>query len=484
LDSRWRKRVRRAAWAKKYGRLELKALSEIGPGAAARVISAGRPVAAFFEQVEYNGRRLAKLNVLPVEVMQSLREYENVLNALLRDRHDLRPVREQLNLCVLLTLNNSYYQVREAETEAFYGLFRAEVDARNLDDLLARCVAILTCAFRAQAGRMLLLDRQSGMTRERKQKLSRARYILAGSPNELLIDSSLRGRFHSYWSMPLRARKRTIGVAQFGFHTAYAWLPRELQLFNAAAERCLAAVERAQLVHDLDTGREQIRRLAGRVMQVEEQERRRIRRELHDEPGQSMLFLRLRLEMLEKEARQKCPSLVGRLAEAREVTERAVTEIRRAIADLSPAALEQLGLPAAVRQLGKQFRKLHPASVALRIQIGPGRLPKAVECSVYRLIQECFHNIARHSRANHIKVTLRCADKWLRLSVEDNGIGFDTAAVAGKRDSYGLAGMRERVTLLGGRFLVRSRPGRGVAIAIELPIVEEPHAGLELTENV
>ena len=124
----------------------------------------------------------------------------------------------------------------------------------------------------------------------------------------------MRGIFQSYWSIPFFSGGRLAGLIQFGFPTPYRWLPRELDLLDAFAERCLRGAERARLIRDLAAREERVRSLAAHLLQAEEEERRRISRELHDEAGQSMLFLRLHLEMLEKDAP---PDLQPKLAEAR-----------------------------------------------------------------------------------------------------------------------------------------------------------------------
>src|SRR5580658_10433757 len=119
------------------------ALAAITPGAAARILSLGQPPLKFSEQVEYNGRRLAKLNLPPSAILEALEEYDLVLSPTLKalipeEDANFRWVREQLHFCVILTLNNAYYQVREAETQAFYELFRIEMEAKNLEELLRR----------------------------------------------------------------------------------------------------------------------------------------------------------------------------------------------------------------------------------------------------------------------------------------------------------------------------------------------------------
>ena len=347
-----------------------KALLSITPGAAARMAASGRPAADFFEQVAYNGRRLAKLNVPPKEVVDALCEYDRELDGLLgggrpRERAALEAVRRQLHFRTVLMVHNAYYQVREAETQAFYGLLRAEMDAAGLDDLLRRFIVILTRTFRAQAGRLFPFTERPPLAAGVLKRLARPRYIAArGRDEDLVLDPAMRGLFQSYWSIPFFSGGRLAGLIQFGFPSPYRWLPRELDLLNAFAERCLRGAERARLMEDLAAREEQVRSLAAHLLEAEDEERRRISRELHDEAGQSMLFLRLHLEMLERTAPD---DLRPKLAEARAVTERIIAEVRRIIAALHPSAVEAMGLPAAIRHLAARFRKLYPVKLRLRL---------------------------------------------------------------------------------------------------------------------
>ena len=126
-----------------YGPKQRSALAEITVGAAARILCERRPLLEFIEHVEYNGRRLAKLNLPPSSILAALQEYDRLLTSVLIDlapaeHANFQWVREQLSFCVTLTLNNAYYQVREAETQAFYELFRVELESWNLDELLRR----------------------------------------------------------------------------------------------------------------------------------------------------------------------------------------------------------------------------------------------------------------------------------------------------------------------------------------------------------
>jgi len=159
--------------------------------------------------------------------------------------------------------------------------------------------------------------------------------------------------------------------------------------------------------------------------------------------------------MLEEGLSAEAEPYKRRLAETREVTERTILEIRRLIAALSPAVLEQLGLGAALRQLVSRFSRLSTARVKLALS-RMGKVPKKTEVIVYRLVQECMNNVAKHSQATHVNISLHTADGYLRLDVEDDGVGFDVEEALSRRDSFGLAGLRERVALLSGRFYIES----------------------------
>lgn len=487
--------------ALKYEKKQRTALTFITLGAAARILAQKRPPLKFIEQVEYHGRRLAKMNLPPSAILAALQEYDSLLTPMVRERFpaeyaNFQWVRDQLHFCVILTLNNAYYQVREAETQAFYELFRAELESRNLEDLLKRFVETMTPICGANAGHLYLLNPQSGVLewkagvpgRRPKQaveaspalrrQLSVPRYLSAGrSGSKFFLDAGWRKRFKSCWSVPLVADGLTAGVMQLAFARSYEWLPREQDLLAAAAERCMMAAEKARLMEDLAAREDQVRQLAEHMLHVEEMERRRISRELHDETGQSLLCVRLQLELLEQSMPESEIAWKTKLAETRDLTERTILEMRRLIAALSPAVLEQLGLGAALRQLVNRFRRLHPCRVRLHLN-RVGSLPQNTEIIVYRLVQECCNNIAKHSGAAHVNISVTSTDGRVRLNVEDNGVGFKVEEAFARRDSFGLSGIRERVALLGGKFDIQSFPDRekrerGTKIWVELPISKE-----------
>ncbi len=428
---------------RRYNPAQVRALLAISPVAATRLRSLGQ----FLEQVDYNGRRLAKLNVSRAEINEVLREFAAILDQALEG--EFQPAREQLQLAIKLTVENAFYAVRDAESQAFFAVYRAELEASDLDDLLQRFVRVLTQAFNASAGRLLLPEGSLA------RALSRPLYIEKGQPAEKWLDSSIGRRFASYWSYPLRSQ----AVIQFGFRSRYPWLPRELALLEAVGGRCLEAIERARL-------QKNVRRLEAEARHAEEEERRRIGRELHDEAGQSLMLLRLQLEMIERKAPN---DLRAALREARGNVERTVLELRRIVAALSPAVLERLGLFSALRQLTARFRKVQPGRVRLRISGSSEGLTRENQEVVYRVAQECLQNIAKHSRATGVNLSLHVSDKSIRLSVSDNGTGFHAETARARPTSFGLAGMRERAALLGGTLALRTAPGKGTVVTLELP---------------
>lgn len=453
----------------------------------------------FIEQVEYNGRRLAQLNLAPARIVHALHEYHRLLAPFADSldaglRSGITRALEQWYFSVVLTLNNAFYRVAETETHTYQELFRIELESQGLDELLHRMLEVVSRYCRAEAGALYLLDAESGAwllkaatlgdapgpgpaervagNRELLRRLGKGRCAAAGrGAAKLALRAHWRDIYQTCWSVPLALRGRTAGVMQFGFPRLYEWLPREVELLSAAAERCMLAAEKARLVEDLAAREEEVRRLAEHMLQVEDRERRRISSELHDEAGQSLLCIRLQLEMLEQSAPASCAHLKAGLAEARAVTEKTIVEMRRLISALSPAVLDQLGLAAALRQLAARLRQLHGVRVTLRAPRSED-LPKETGRALYRLVQECLNNVSKHSSAEHVMISIVSADNTVRMCVEDDGAGFHVEEALAKRESFGLAGMSERATLLGGKFHIESQPGSGTRVLIELPIPE------------
>ena len=297
LEKRFDKQLREAGLSKP----QREALSAITPGAAAMKLARSRGLQPFLEQVEYTGRRLAKLGLAPGAVLGALKGYEEILQSVVFRGHpeeaaNLGWARDQLHFCIVLTLNDAFYQVREAESAAFYELFRVEVESRTLDEMLERFLATLMQYTGADASRLYLLEDENRawilranlaarkaeyapvavpQTPALERTLSRPRsFEFSKEPRAHLLDAGWIRKHCTCWSIPLRAAGRTRGVLQFAFLREYEWLSREQELLEAAAERCWLAIEKARLLEDLARREEQVRRLAEHMVEVEESERR------------------------------------------------------------------------------------------------------------------------------------------------------------------------------------------------------------------
>lgn len=396
-------------------------------------------MAWFLRQVKEQGRRLAKLNILPQQALDALEQYDALIQEALEGRFE--PAREQLHLATRLVLDQAFYDVHERESRAFFALSRAEVEAADLDDLLRRFVDVLVRTIGAAAGWVFLME--PGVQR----KPARPRYV------------EKFGCYASVWSYPLGPS----AILQLAFSEPRPWLPREQALLEAAAVHCQEALTRARLECE-------IRRLEAESRHAEMEERRRIGRELHDEASQALMALRLELEMIERVAPA---DLRPRLTEARDLAARTGVELRRIVAALSPSVLERLGLEPALRHLVARFSQTHPARVRLRARLGGTPLPVPLQEVLYRVTQECLQNIARHSEATAVNLDLHAADKSIELSIRDNGVGFQ-ANQASNPGSFGLAGMRQRAALLGGTLAVTSGPGKGTCVTLGLPLSSAP----------
>jgi signal transduction histidine kinase len=205
------------------------------------------------------------------------------------------------------------------------------------------------------------------------------------------------------------------------------------------------------------------------LLKGEEEERRRISRELHDETGQSLMVLRFQLEMLASNVKNQ--EQKDMVQESLDVLDRTIEGLRRIIARLSPRVLEEFGLLAAIRRhaqlLASQTR------MKARVEL-PGEISNVdhdIEVALYRSAQEALHNIAKHSRARNFVVRLNTTSNEIHLEIEDDGTGVLTKA--SDDSGFGLTGMRERAVALGGSMTIESRRGRGTQIRIVLPFIAD-----------
>jgi signal transduction histidine kinase len=218
--------------------------------------------------------------------------------------------------------------------------------------------------------------------------------------------------------------------------------------------------------------------LLRKVISAQEDERKRIARELHDETSQTLSALGIGLET----ALAKYPSDVSRarLVDAKALAVRTINELHRIIYDLRPSVLDDLGLLSAIRWYAE--RHLESRGIAVRCEFADTvtRLAPESETALFRVVQEAVTNIAKHARADAVLIQCAERDGTLTIEIEDDGQGFDPSTLpppAARERGLGLLGMRERVELLGGTLVLDSAPGRGARIAVSVPVIsEQTHA--------
>jgi signal transduction histidine kinase len=210
---------------------------------------------------------------------------------------------------------------------------------------------------------------------------------------------------------------------------------------------------------------------------VEDRERHRLSRDLHDEIGHNLIVLKLYLEMIKGDFDKGSLGAVGqKLEEALSLVAGGIDSVRRLILDLGPAILDEVGLLPAVKQYARQFSSRTGVAVTVQESNLPPSLPPSYETTLYRVLQGALSNVVRHSRAKNVKITLgSMRESVIVMIIEDDGIGFDVASkTAGP--AFGLTAMRERIESLGGRIHMESRPARaggrrsGTRIEVDLPL--------------
>ena len=216
---------------------------------------------------------------------------------------------------------------------------------------------------------------------------------------------------------------------------------------------------------------EMAKQLIEKLMSAQEDERKRVARELHEQTSQSLTALLVGLKTLESTSTPR--KVHQRAAELEDLTLQALDEVHRLALELRPAALDELGLAAALRDYLKETSERCSINMDLRTVGMETRLAPAVETALYRIVQESVTNVIRHAQAQNVVVSLERQGSLLIARIRDDGRGFSVDRLrqrAGSRKGLGLVGMRERAMLLGGRFTVESEPGRGTTVSVEIPL--------------
>jgi signal transduction histidine kinase len=260
-------------------------------------------------------------------------------------------------------------------------------------------------------------------------------------------------------------------------HAELADANRELQSEIVERKRTEAALRESEehlreLFEEAKRMHENLQNLSRRVLQVQEEERKRISRELHDEIGQVLTAISVNLAMLKKDSDVSRNGRDQKLADTQALLEQMIETVHRFARELRPAMLDDLGLLPALRSYTRGFTKRTGVRVRFNASQAVEDLDSDRKTVVYRIAQESLTNVAKHARAKRVEVTVRKLRNGIRMEIKDDGDGFQVhqQIPANGEKRLGLLGMQERVRLVNGDFTVVSKPGKGTTIRVGIPL--------------
>ncbi len=259
-----------------------------------------------------------------------------------------------------------------------------------------------------------------------------------------------------------------IQLLRAGAAVVSAWaIIRFLRSFEFETQRKIALLQEEQL-HEAQRREALHGQLLQQIVSAQEAERQRIARELHDATGQSLTAIGLGLRGVSNTLRQDTDKAAGNLRQLEGLVARALDELQRLIADLRPSHLDDLGLPAALRWYAGEVQSRLPLNITVEIDGEPRPIEPAANTALFRVAQEALTNVVKHAQATNAQYGYPICPAMVRLQVKDDGCGFDVRTQA-QRPAWGLLGMEERATLLGGNVVVQSQPGQGTRIEMTVP---------------
>ena len=266
--------------------------------------------------------------------------------------------------------------------------------------------------------------------------------------------------------VPLKSKGEVQGALAVATRQSRQFLPEELELITAIGNQIGVAVENARLY-------ENMRFYVQQITKAQEDERKRIARELHDDTAQALVDLSRRIDDLATSSEPLSETVIGRLEEFQELIDSVLRDVRRFSRDLRPSVLDDLGLLPALEWLTLNLMQEDGIKTELKVYGTRRRLPPEAELALFRIVQEALSNIRKHSQASRVVTAVEFSEGRVKITVDDNGQGFelsgrtDDLAAMGK---LGLIGMHERARLLDGTLTVHSKPGKGTTIAVDVPV--------------
>ena len=235
----------------------------------------------------------------------------------------------------------------------------------------------------------------------------------------------------------------------------------------------ISELNASKLLEESRLMQEELRHLSRRLLFVQEDERKRISRELHDVVAQNLSGINVQLAALKKQSADDVKNIYNKIALTQRLVEKSVQIVHRFAVDLRPTLLDDLGLIPALRSYLKGFIEQSGIRVVFNASLGVEKLDITRRTVLYRVVQEELANVAKHAKARQVKVGLRHQNDGVCLEIKDDGKGFSAKeeALSKTEKRLGLLGMRERAEMVGGVFAIESEPGKGTVIRVEMPIV-------------
>lgn len=274
--------------------------------------------------------------------------------------------------------------------------------------------------------------------------------------------------FPSYAILPLSFGSESIGSLILLSKAPGYFNKDRILLMQSYSNLAAVAIQNSWLLERVRRGNEQLHALSQRLMKAQEDERLNLSRELHDESGQLLAALSVRLGLLEREAGTN-PLVKPHLEELKRITTEIQEDLHKLAINLRPASLDHLGLVTAVQQYASEFSRQYGIPVEFEATgMKDRRISGDLETAIFRIVQESLTNVVLHARATRVDVLVSRHSKSVVTVIEDDGVGF-TPAYPDSEDHLGLFGMRERIEMLGGKFSIESAPGKGTTVRTEVP---------------
>lgn len=274
--------------------------------------------------------------------------------------------------------------------------------------------------------------------------------------------------------IPLRAGFDNYGVLLFGSDRPDAFTEEHTELLTSVGTQATVALQNAVLYENLLNER-------NRIVEVEEEARKKLARDLHDGPTQNVAAIAMRMSIIYRMLERTPDEVPAELKKIEEIARKTTKEIRHMLFTLRPLVLENQGIAAALEQLAEKMKETHEQAVAVKVsREAEQALDSQQQGPIFYIVEEAVGNARKHAQAKLISVTLNRQEDVVVVQIADNGVGFDTKAVEANYDSRGSLGMvnlKERTELLGGTLRIESKVGRGTTITVLVPIKDSPTQG-------